>query len=151
MALFPAYNVHFVFVHDVPSYASTEDYPAKEEIDRTQKSTEELLNNVRKFAGIFHDNLQLNISAEHFWDFSLTDFLLNHRLDKEERSKYLHLSEESRKPRENVLIINNAQVPALTTEIDRLSTPPIGSEPLVKVVVFYSDKTIQFFDKEVNY
>ncbi|KAI1732711.1 phosphatidylinositol-glycan biosynthesis class S protein [Ditylenchus destructor] len=149
MALFPAYNVHFVFVHDVPSYESTEDYSGKKEIDETQKSTAELLNNVRKFAGIFHDNLQLNISAEHFWDFSLTDFLLNHLSDKEEKSKYLHLSDKSGKPRENVLIINNAQVPALTTEIDRLSTPPIGSEPLVKVVVFYSDKTVQFFDNEM--
>lgn len=36
----------------------------------------------------------------------------------------------------NTILIDNRHIPALTTEIDRFSTPPINAAPLLKIAIF---------------
>lgn len=93
-----------------------------------------ILNSIRKFINIFNESIKIELSAEHFFDFSLNKFLKKDVINTE-----------------NLFKIDNSIISSLTAEIDRFSTPLIGSDALIKIVIFLLKKKNQilFYDEKV--
>uniref|UniRef100_A0A915DJW1 Uncharacterized protein n=1 Tax=Ditylenchus dipsaci TaxID=166011 RepID=A0A915DJW1_9BILA len=83
--------------------------------------------------------------GEHFFDFSLQDFLTKYS-GNENQDGYLQLDDNSVEVNKS-LDIENSKISALATEIDRWSTQPVDSEPLIKIAVFDSTK-VHFSDEQ---
>lgn len=126
ISLSPSFNIHFVFVDSKKL--------------KSLKVTK-IFESVNKFAAIFAESFRLSLSFEHFLDFSLENFMDN-LWSKELTKKNLIASDG--------LLIDNRHIPALATEIDRLSTSPINPDPLLKIAVFVENsQKIYFIDENL--
>lgn len=138
MTLNSNYNVHLIFVHD-------SDLKNEENFDINRKYL--IFESIRKFVNIFNESIEVELSAEHFFDFSLTQFLEQHSRN----GKVKDLPEIEDLTSKNLLKIDNSIASSLTAEIDRFSTPLISSDALIKIVLFLPSKTKQilFFNEKV--
>lgn len=138
MTLNSNYNVHLIFVHD-------SDLKNEENFDINRKYL--IFESIRKFVNIFNESIEVELSAEHFFDFSLTQFLEQHSRN----GKVKDLPEIEDLTSKNLLKIDNSIASSLTAEIDRFSTPLISSDVLIKIVLFLPSKTKQilFFNEKV--
>lgn len=102
-----------------------------------------ILNSIRKFISIFNESIEIELSAEHFFDFSLVEFF--------EKNSINNLKNTNNSLTKNLFKIDSSIISALTAEIDRFSMPSIGSDALIKIVLFLSKEPNQilFLDEKV--
>ncbi|KAF7636577.1 hypothetical protein Mgra_00003971 [Meloidogyne graminicola] len=111
------YNVHLVFIH--PLTKTTETFINLSKIVKNKIAS---FNNkiLTKNAGV-----EINLSSENLWDFSLKQLL---KLNKNNNNQLII----------NLSTPNGQQLSSsLATALDRFILQPLGTEPLLKIAIFF--------------